>query len=142
MRITFFVPGIPQPGGSKRGFVVNGKAVITEDAKKSKPWRVSVQGAAREAYQGPPLDAPLALFVTFQMPRPRGHYGTRGQLRASARPFPTVKPDATKLVRSLEDALTGIIWRDDTLIVSQHIDKIYHETPGAIVMIDVLPGAA
>jgi Holliday junction resolvase RusA-like endonuclease len=141
--ISFRVPGIPQPGGSKRGFVTKaGRVAIVEDAKKNKPWRVSVQGAALAAHSGGPLSGPLALRVVFVMPRPKGHFGSGRNahvVRASAPRFPASKPDTTKLLRSTEDALSGVLWADDAQIVTQHVTKRYAhvgEGPGAWVEVE------
>jgi Holliday junction resolvase RusA-like endonuclease len=41
------------------------------------------------------------------------------------RPDHTVKPDLDKLLRSLKDALTRILWRDDAQVVSVCISKAY-----------------
>ena len=139
MIINFFVPGIPQPGGSKRGFYIPKiKRVVITDAneKKVKPWRQSVVAACREVYAGELLTGPLTLSITFQMPRPKGHYGSgknAAVLRASAPKHPTSKPDRTKLLRALEDALNGVLWKDDTQIVGGEIQKCYHDRPGALV---------
>lgn len=130
----FFIAGLPQPGGSKRAFVVKGRAVITEANVRSKPWRDRVASAAAEAFSGPPLDGPLSLEVTFTLPRPRGHFGKRGLL-ASARRYPTTRPDCTKILRSTEDALKGILWVDDSIIVSQHVEKRYGDKPGAMICV-------
>lgn len=128
--IEFFVPGIPKPGGSKRAFRnrKTGGIIITEDCKGNKDWRACVKMFARESYSGPPLNGPLKVWATFYMPRPKGHYGTgknEGTLKPSAPEYPTTTPDATKLWRSTEDALTGILWRDDAQIVTQIISKEY-----------------
>ena len=134
--ITFFVPGIPRPGGSKRGFF-NAKlkrVIITEDNKRSKDWRASVAQAASEAVEQA-LDGPLRARFEFVMPRPRGHYGKRGTLKSNAPLYHHIRPDATKLVRSTEDALKGIIWRDDSQIVTQHATKRYGEQPGALITV-------
>lgn len=149
------VPGIPQPGGSKKGFVVNDKytgkarAVVTEDNKKSKPWRNDVQWMAKLVMKAGPLRGPLAVEFVFILARPKGHLGARG-LRPSAPPYPDVKPDTTKLTRSTEDALKGIAWVDDSQIVDQHARKIYAAPGcsmlGAIITITsldcVIPGEA
>lgn len=135
--ITFSVPGLPAPGGSKNAFVVAGKAHLVDDAKNNAPWRSVVALAAKTAMGGePPFDGPLFLEVIFTMLRPKNHYrgGRRGgDLTRSAPPFPATKPDATKLIRALEDALTGICWFDDSQVVSQRVDKRYGEEPGAAV---------
>jgi Holliday junction resolvase RusA-like endonuclease len=49
------------------------------------------------------------------------------------------RPDATKLWRPTEDALTGIVWRDDSQIIRQLVRKRYcgpGEVPGAEVLVD------
>jgi len=138
--IAFTVYGIPRPGGSKRAFFRAGmkRPVVTEDCRRSKDWRSDVKAAALAGYKGPPLVGPLVLDVIFLMPRPKGHYGTgkrAGLLKASAPYHCETKPDATKLLRSTEDALTGILWRDDSQIVLQQVEKRYGERPGAFITV-------
>ena len=138
--ITFWVSGVPQPGGSKRAFVnkKTGRAIITEDCKRNKGWRSMVADAARPVAPTVPIMEPVEMHITFVMPRPKGHFGS-GKNAATLKPSApwghTVKPDATKLVRSTEDALTGILWHDDAQIVVQVIRKIYGPQPGASVTI-------
>lgn len=141
--VAFFVPGIPQPGGSKRGFVnpKTKRVIITEDAKRNKPWRASVQAFALEACAGGPLSGPLCLRVTFVLPRPKCHFGSgrnAAVVRDSAPVYPAKKPDTTKLLRSTEDALTGIVWHDDAQVVEQHVLKIYGDRPGAHIEVSRL----
>lgn len=136
--IEFFVPGVPAPGGSKKAFVIGGRARITDDCKRNAPWRQSVVVFAQQAYQGEPLTGPLRVSIVFVMPRLKGHYGSGknvGQLKANAPVWHTVKPDATKLMRSTEDALTGILWRDDATIVQPHPTKMYGDRPGAYIVV-------
>jgi Holliday junction resolvase RusA-like endonuclease len=127
MRISLFVPGIPKPGGSKRGFnnAKLGRVLITEDCKASKSWRAVVSLAARQAYRGDPLVGPLEITVA-------------EKLKPAAPKFHTVKPDATKLMRSTEDALTGILWRDDAQIARQTVEKSYGECAGAWITVEQL----
>jgi len=147
--ITIEVPGIPKPGGSKKAFVIGGKARITDAGGEStKIWRQDVRNEGQKVMKGIGLIAePIAVEVSFYMPRPKAHYRTgkfAGQLKTTA-PFKhTKKPDATKLWRSTEDALTGIVWTDDSAIYRQTICKYYsslrrgHFT-GAIIKIYVIP---
>lgn len=138
--ITFFVPGIPRPGGSKRAFVIPGtnRACITEDCKKSRDWRAAVGWAASERIKEP-LAGPLEVRFSFLIPRPKGHYGSgknAGQVKASAPAHPAVKPDITKLIRSTEDAMKGIAWLDDNQVVFQLARKLYTSgQPGATIQI-------
>lgn len=137
--IVFRVFDTPKPGGSKRGFVVNGRVCIV-DASKNKDWRSAVKHAALEAIktsgEAMPLRGPLKLDVTFFMPRPKSHYRTGKNahiLRDDAPGYHTSKPDATKLLRSTEDALTGVLWNDDAEIAVQVVTKQYGQQPGALI---------
>lgn len=136
---TIRVHGIPAPGGSKRGFVVNGRANIVDDCKRNKPWRDTVAAAVLEVIHGP-MTGPLRFSVMFIMPRPKSHYKKNGVIKPGARhEFPTKKPDRTKLLRSTEDALKGIAWIDDTQAVQGEIGKRYvrdGETCGALLVIE------
>ena len=144
--IKFTAYGVPQPGGSKKGFVNprNGRVIIVEDAKRNKSWRESVLQAALPHAPKSPLTGPLSVVVTFCMPRPKNHYRTGKNshlLRPDAPEWHTKKPDATKLWRSTEDALTGIIWADDSQIARQAIVKTYTAgTPCAIITILPIEG--
>lgn len=142
MTLSFHVPGCPQPGGSKKGFVnpKTGRVIITEDASRNREWRSLVVMAARQAHQGPPMEGPLHLVVNFHVTRPKGHYRTgknASELRAGAPRFPTSKPDLTKLLRSTEDALTDAgVWRDDAQIVTQYVTKRYAPKAGANITVE------
>lgn len=130
--VTFFVPGIPQPGGSKTAFYNKHtkRVSVSEACKKNPAWRSVVVGFAMEAHKEPPLTGPLTLHVAFFMPRPRGHFGSgknANKVKPSAPLYPTGRPDTTKLLRALEDALTGVLWVDDAQIVVQSAAKLYAE---------------
>lgn len=138
--VTFTVDGIAAPAGSKRGFVNRrtGGVIITDDSKRSKPWQARVAAAAGDAMDGPLLAGPLELVLTFTFPRPKGHFGAGRNaaiVKPSAPALPIVKPDVTKLIRAVEDALTGIVWRDDAQVVSQHAHKLYGEQASCAVEI-------
>lgn len=145
--MRFEVLGRPQPAGSKRAFAIRRKGVITgiavtDDAKGSRPWKDSVIVAARDALNGAkPLTGPLQLDVAFYVSRPAGHYGTgrnRHLVKASSPRYPAVRPDATKLLRAVEDAMTEAgVWRDDAQVVAQTVVKYYGSPDRA--EIEVLP---
>lgn len=125
--IRFFCPGCPAPGGSKKSFRSHstGRIVTLDDAKRNASWRAVVALAGRQAYQGEPLTFPLGVRVTFWMPRPKSHYDAKGRIKPSAASHHSTRPDASKLWRAAEDALTGVLWHDDGLIAVQNIEKRY-----------------
>lgn len=141
--ISFFVPGVPQPGGSKKGFncARTGRVVVKEDCKKSGPWRDRVALYARDHHDGDPLSGPLKVIFAFVVPRPKGHFGSgrnAEKLLPWAPAFPTTRPDTTKLIRASEDALKGVLWGDDSQIVRQFGTKDYGSRPGLWVTVESL----
>lgn len=142
MRIEFTVLGLAKPGGSKTAFAFKrgddsvGARVV--DACKSAPsWKYVVASAAREAYQGPLLMGALNVSFHFYFPRPKGHFGKKG-LKPSAPLFLTKRPDALKLARCTEDAMTGVVYADDSQIVQEYLSKQYGEPARAEVVIESL----
>jgi Holliday junction resolvase RusA-like endonuclease len=138
--IRFTVPGVPAPGGSKRPVRLGGtgRILLVDDAKGNGPWRERVALAARQAYAGPPLAGPLEVEFAFVVARPKGHYGSgknAGRVRPTAPKYPCVKPDVLKLARAAEDAMTGIIWLDDALIVREFLSKDYGDAPGVEITV-------
>ncbi len=123
MKLT--VIGIPVPQGSKSARVVNGRAIMTEGfgdkPRKLKEWRSVIGEHARlwlaENGMPAPLDCPVVLTATFYLPRPKS---------APKRViYPATKPDLSKLVRSIEDALSKIAYTDDARIVKLNIEKLF-----------------
>jgi Holliday junction resolvase RusA-like endonuclease len=127
--VSFNALGLPAPGGSKKAFRHRhtGKIVVVDaGGKRTKAWRSIVAAAAREAMADlQMIEPPLMLCIEFRMPRPKCHLDREGKLRPGAPWVPMVAPDLTKLLRSTEDAMTGIVYRDDALIVEQHVHKAY-----------------
>lgn len=132
----FFVPGKPRPGGSKKGFFNKklARVLIVDDSEKVRPWMALVADLAMQAYDGPVLEkVPLVLELTFVLARPTGHCGTgrnAGILKKSAPAYPVGRPDALKLARAVEDALTGVVYRDDAAIVEELLFKAYAAAGG------------
>jgi crossover junction endodeoxyribonuclease RusA len=121
-KIEFFAAGQPAQQGSKRS-VGNGRFVEVNPNLHS--WRSVVAAAC-------PLEAPLscgvAMVVEFRYSRPKSHYGTRkGQpyLKGNAPIFKTSPSDLDKLIRAVNDALTGVAFVDDALVVHITASKVY-----------------
>lgn len=147
MTIEFTVFGKPAPAGSKRGFLVKGRVIITDANKNAKPWKALVSDAAIGAMVNGRvhelLRGPLVLEATFYFPRPKGHFRVRrgeptGELREGVPLYPTGRPDTTKLLRALEDACTGIVWKDDAQVVNQWVRKMYGEPARCEVRVEEL----
>ncbi len=140
--IEFFVAGQPATQGSKRPIAFRGKdgalkaRVVDSSGAKLTCWRALIVDAALAAYTGPPMQGPLMLQLEFNVIRPKSHYGTgrnANVLKDSAPKYPITRPDSVKLARAVEDALTGVLWIDDSQVVWHRIEKIYSERAGVWV---------
>jgi crossover junction endodeoxyribonuclease RusA len=125
--ISLDVLGIPAPKGSGRAMLIAGRARYIAsssgaNAKKQAAWLRAIQAAAHGCL---PIDGPVAVVITFRMPRPQGHYTKRGELREAAPLHPAVAPDVDKLIRLVFDALTGLAFGDDSRVVAVTASKIY-----------------
>ena len=137
--ICITVIGSPAPQGSKKfvGVTKAGRGLMVESSKKVKPWRQDVKDAAVAVMAGAaPLDGPLMALMTFTLPKPASAPKTR-------RTWPCRKPDASKLARSTEDALTDAgVWVDDARVVALVAVKVYPgegedalHVPGAVIRV-------
>jgi Holliday junction resolvase RusA-like endonuclease len=143
--IEFTVYGIPAPKGSKSAFPIRRKAtgkmgavVVEGKTDRQKDWarRVEevVQGLASSGAEL--LDEPLALTVTFYLPKPASAPKRRATL-------PMRKPDLDKLLRALIDPMTGVLVADDARFVEIFAIKRFAEDdedprPRAEVRVDVV----
>lgn len=133
--IAFVVYGTPAPQGSKKQVATRtkgprkGQAILVESSKKVKPWREEVARVARQAVDArpgwSPLFGPLVADMVFTLDRParfpwspKKPWDTR---RVHAQH--TTYPDLSKLLRSTEDALSGIVWRDDAQVIGYRRDE-------------------
>jgi Holliday junction resolvase RusA-like endonuclease len=163
--VEFIVYGRPAPQGSKQAFpiykgkrgakVFTGKVAQVEMSKYVKPWRAEVAKAARELGLAGPIQGPVSVDMVFTQVRPKSHYRTGANshlLRDSAPPVWCIAPDLSKLVRSTEDALKGIVWTDDKAVVEYgRLAKCYSDAedpdvldqPGAVIRVrPFVPAAA
>jgi Holliday junction resolvase RusA-like endonuclease len=134
MRIAFSVLGKPQPQGSTRAFMPKGARfpVVTSDNKNLKPWRQDVAITAQlQMVKGayPVQQGPIRMVCRCYFQRPKS-------VKASV-VHKTTKPDADKLARSFGDALTGIVYRDDSQIVSLTIEKLFGTPERAEIEIEL-----
>ena len=140
--LHFFVPGKTITSGSKRSFYnkKTGKTVLTPDNTKQKVWQASVGWFAKQAFEGQtPWSGPLSMTMVFVRARPGNHFGTgrnEGKLKSwAAKKRPTTRPDVLKLGRAVEDAMSEIIYIDDSQIVEEHLNKVYGAKPGVDITI-------
>lgn len=163
--VQFHVHGDPRPAGSKDTGVVTrfdaekGRRVpvlnpetgmprtFTRDSSggRGKNWRSDVRQAAADAIAAAHelADGPLAVRVTFFVDSPASRFGTgrnQGVLKGNAPRYPhrSKLADGDKLSRALHDALTKLVWVDDSRVCECWWSRAYGSA-GAIVAIYTLP---
>jgi len=135
--IRIEVMGLPFPQGSKSAFIRGGHAVVVEGSSKKgrsghAAWRQAVATAARDWLGENPREAihePVVLRMKFRFP-------TVASDKYRSRHF--TKPDLSKLVRAVEDALVdGGVLADDSCVFALHASKrhVRHEPPGCSIEI-------
>ncbi len=130
---------LPGPQGSKKHV---GRGMMKESSEKVAPWRALVSAAAAEQAREV-LDGPLVADMVFSLKAP-------AKTPVERRGMPSTTPDLSKLLRSTEDALTGIAWTDDGRVIAyRRLAKVYAGSqdpdalpaPGAIIRVWRMPEA-
>lgn len=144
------VKGEPVPAGSYRPVPIRKQGIdvgsrVINDNPKTKGWQTLITWSWWKHVRlvmGPdwfPWGGPVVLRATFYFARPAAHYG-RGKyaekLRRDAPAAKVTKPDVSKLLRAIEDAMTGVVYKDDAQIVSATTSKEFGE-PGCLIEVDL-----
>lgn len=133
---SFTVIGRPAPQGSKT-YLGNGR--FKEQSKYVPAWRNDVRQAALDAFKEDPVKCPVLAEIIFHFTRPKSHYvggNLNNPLKANMPFWHTSAPDLDKLQRSTNDALTGVIWADDSQIAGTLSQKVYTCIPsGAVIKV-------
>lgn len=147
MEIAFELHGKPATQGSKRAYTYRKQgggigARVEEHGKHFKSWRALVVDAATEAYDGDPVKGPMVLTVRIIRQRPASHFGTGrnvNNLKPSAiYAKPVQRPDSLKICRGIEDALSGVVWVDDSQIIRHVITKEFGPRDRTDVCIELM----
>lgn len=136
MTLEFRIIGVAQQMGSKRAFVPKGwsRPIITDSNRNLKSWQQLVAEGASHAIQQLPkterslLEDGVRLTVAFYLPRPKSL-----PRRVTAH---TKAPDLDKYVRGIQDALTRVVFRDDSQVVDLVAMKRY-AAPGESPYVEV-----
>ena len=124
------VLGPPVTLGNKRAFRTKADRLVVVERSSDvvRNWQHAMREAMAEVRPAAPLVGAFAAKVHLYLVRPKGHYGSgrnQGQLKPTAPPFPTTKPDVEKVARAALDCATGLWWLDDSQVVRLGVDKDY-----------------
>ena len=132
--LTFHVDINPVPKGRPRFSKVGG-FMRSYTPKKTSDYETEVRTQAQAVMTREPLETPLAVYLYFRLPIPRSYPKKRQDACLNGSERPTKKPDIDNLAKSVLDGLNGVVWHDDSQIVSLHLTKVYARNPGIDLLI-------
>lgn len=134
-QVMFVVYGAPVPKGRPR-FAKRGAFVQTYTPEKTKSYESEVAMMAKAAMgSSEPLFSPLEAFIHLTFPIPESYSKKRSEACLSGQEKHTKKPDADNCAKALIDGMGGIIFDNDSQIVSLHVHKTYGEIAKAEILV-------
>lgn len=106
-----------------------GKGIRLYDPPKTATFKRKLHKLATEMYHGAPVEGEIYLKVAFYRKIQKSISKKEHDRRASGAHRPIVKADLSNYLKSFEDALNGVLWKDDAMIVHEEIDKYYSDKP-------------
>ena len=132
--VTFKVDGTPVPKGRPR-FARRGKFVSTYSPKTTVDYESKVSDAAKQAMgSSEPLKTPIAAYIYITLPIPASYTKKRTADCLKGFERPTKRSDIDNYCKAIFDGMNGIVFVDDSQIVSLHSTKVY----GMVAMVEVV----
>jgi len=130
MKFHLTIPEKAVPG-SNRKIAVNGRIIDVAKGKAAFTSIVRLYARSRaEELSWPVATGPVVVSYRFFYARPKSHYGTGRNadvLKDPGRIQHMQRPDLINLIKCLEDALTGIVWKDDSQVAEMDAVKFWGE---------------
>lgn len=135
----FTIPGMPVPKERPRARIVtpHGKKpfISMYTDSKTREFEELVGRLAKYAMLGhPPMTRGVELQVTIYV-QINPEWATWKRLAAEGNEIvPTVKPDISNVVKSIEDGMNKIVYLDDSQVISSDVVKLFHTGPSHTVV--------
>lgn len=121
-KIMLRIPGDPVPKGRPR-FTRQGRAYTPA---KTKTYEDEVAMLGKAAMNGQePLKTPIAVFVYATFPIPQSYSKKRREACLDGSERHIKRPDLDNVVKAITDGMNGVVYDDDSQIVSIHATKVY-----------------
>lgn len=125
--LTLTVPGVPtaQPRQRHRVVTAGGRTFASNYTPTRNPvnaFKAAIALACQAQYHGQLLECPVAVSMQFNFPRPQ-------RLLKKSSPFDVIqhasRPDVENVAKAVLDALTGVLWVNDSQVWSLDCRKFY-----------------
>lgn len=135
--VTISLAGEPQGKGRARAFLRGGH-IGHYTPEKTRTYEGMIRSAAMDAIGNkPPFEDPVEFVMRAIFPVPASWSGKKRDRAMTGEIKPGKKPDLDNIAKAWNDALNGVVYRDDALICRMTLDKRYG--PQALVVVTVRP---
>ena len=133
--VTFKLDADPV-GKQRARYARRGNFVQTYTPDKTRNYEALLKDAAIEAMgSSEPLETPVSLYLYIRVPIPKSFSKKKVQDCLNGSEQPMKKPDSSNVLKSVEDAMNGVVYRDDCQIVNFHVTKVYSSQSGIDVCV-------
>lgn len=130
-KLMFEIPGSPIGQGRPKFSTINGHAKAY-DPEKSRNYKAYVRLLATQAMKDSGftmIEGPCCLSIDAYFEVPKSKSKKFREAALSGLEYPTKKPDLSNIIKGIEDAINGLAYKDDALIVRLNTVKLYSEIP-------------
>lgn len=137
--VTITLTGAPQGKGRARAFLRAGH-IAHYTPEKTRTYEGMIRSAAMDAMGNrPPFDMPVEFVMRAIFPVPTSWSGKKRDRALTGEIKPGKKPDLDNIAKAWNDALNGVVYRDDALICRHVLEKRYGPQALVVVTVRALP---
>lgn len=139
--IVIHLPGKPVAKQTPRYARVWGRAKVAYKEPKTRAFEKALGEAAKLVMGNRQLlEGPLRFHMVASVPIPKSWPKWKQEKALKGNLYPTAKPDSSNYRKAAEDALNGIVYRDDAQIVLGQDCKVYSVNPSLRIEIEPMSG--
>ena len=131
---TMTIKGQARPKGSWNAIPVKGKIRFIPASTVAAKWFKYLETEVKKKWKvKTPWGGAIEVKIIFKLPRPKTNKDK----------YPIKNPDTDKLIRAILDAMTGVVYNDDSQVIEVTGKKVYQEdnkTPEVIIKVKRILG--
>lgn len=131
--MTIYIPGNPV-GKQRQRHDPNHPHQRPRTPEKTRAYEQRIGWAWKQA-NGPMYDGPVEISITIFLQCPKSYPKKIREAMLSGEILPTRTPDCSNVLKSAEDGLNGIAYKDDSQIAKTNTERFYAEEPGLLVVV-------
>lgn len=133
--VTFNVEGNPV-GKQRARYAKRGNFVQAYTPEKTRSYETLIKESAKQAMgSSEPLETPVSLYLYIRVPIPMSCTKKRLEAIQNGSEKPIKKPDASNILKSVEDSMNSVVYKDDSQIVNIHVTKVYSSQAGVDICV-------